>query len=136
MWHGADNLGRGKVFFWFARRIDFGDNDFIRILESTCKFKKESLRTRIGVRLPDCPEVSLGITSTCTLQRRHDLGGMMSIIIEDADAVHLPTQLEATSCACEFRECLGRFFTRQTQHINDRQSCKRITNIMLAWNLQ
>ena len=71
----------------------------IGILERACKFKKERLGARIGVRLPDSPNATFGITRPRARKRGLDLGGMVGIIIEYADAIHFTAQLE-TAVLC------------------------------------
>ena len=43
MRHGTDDLGGGEILFGFARRVDFGNDDFISVLEGACKIKEEHL---------------------------------------------------------------------------------------------
>src|SRR5215216_2110943 len=109
MWHGADNLGGGEILFRFACRVDFGNNDLVGIPKGAGKIQEESLVTRICMRLPNGPDAPLGITRPRACQCRRDLGRMVSIIIEDADAIDVTTQLKATSRSCKLRKCLRSF---------------------------
>src|SRR5215213_6935126 len=104
MRHGAYDLSRSEIFFRLTRRVYFCDNDLIGVLECPCKFQEKSFGARIGMWLPHCPNPSFRITSTRAGKRCYDLGGMMGIIIDDADTIHFSAQLEAASRACKCSE--------------------------------
>ena len=136
MWHGADNLGRGEILLRFTCRVDFGNNDLVGILKGAGKIQEKSLGTRICMRLPNGPDAPLGITRPRACQRRRDLGRMVSIVIEDTDAIDVTTLLKAASCSCKLRMCLRSFLAGETQHVYDRKDCQGVTNIVRAGHLQ
>src|SRR5690242_257288 len=106
MRHGTHDLRRSKVLLWLARRVDFRDDHLICIFEGTCKIQEERLCTRIGMRLPNCPDACLWETGPRARERGPDFRRVMSIIIEDADPFHFATQLKTTTCSSKFGKCL------------------------------
>ncbi len=112
MRHGADHLRGGEILFWLARRVHFGDDHFVRILEGAGKIQEESsgCASRCAAARPPRCRCS-GIAGARSCERCLDLGGMVGIVIKDADAVHLAAQLEAPPGAGELAQGAGRLIS-------------------------
>ena len=61
------------------------------------------------------PKYDGQITSPRALERGFDLGGMVGIVIDDADAVRFTAQLEAATCTRKLSQCLGHALARQAK---------------------
>ena len=77
-----------EVLLRFSRRVNFGHDHFISIAESSRKFFEQSLGARVGVRLPDSPDATGGVTCPGSSKRGANFGWMMRIVINNDNAIY------------------------------------------------
>ena len=87
------------------------------------------------MRLPDSPKPASRVALTGCRQGRLDLTGVVGIVIDYHDAVHLTAHIETPACATEFSQrvccgCQGKL--EQVSHTDNRQC---IEDIMAARQL-
>src|SRR5260370_41585867 len=67
-----------------ARRIDFGDNDGIGIVEAGAKFLEQRVQPGVAMRLHHGDDLAVGGYPR-GLQHRRDLDRMLAVIVDDWD---------------------------------------------------
>src|SRR5262249_53774964 len=87
-----------------ARGIHVGDEGDIAGRQRAAKLLSEVACTRVEMRLKECGEPSIRIHLPCGSERRRNLSGMVSIVVDDEDAVALTLRLESTDHAGKLRD--------------------------------
>ena len=108
MWPGRTD-GLGKLFAGdafdrrFARRINFGDHQNIRLIERAAEIVPKRLRARVAVRLKKNQQ-PLVAAAARRFERGADFGRMMAVIVDQRDAANIPLISKRRPTPAKFRK--------------------------------
>ena len=119
-----------------ACSIDICDDDFVRVMERLLEIVLQGQDAAISMRLPKCDNAALGISPPSCSQGGSDFGGMVSVIVDNQDAIGFTALFETARSAAEIgkRHCC--FREGKPEEIGNGEGSKRVQGIVLAGNLQ
>ena len=111
------------------------NDDLVRIAEGFAEFSKQELRSAVGVWLEYAP-CGVVFHFLCSCQCCFDFCRMMSIIIDDLNAVFRALALETTVCAAEMQHTLAAVRCVDAQIVGGCDGRQCVHDVVVAGNVQ
>ena len=87
----------------FAGSIDARNDNLIRCLQAASISILQHFRAAVGVRFPDSPKLFLWIALAQCCERGGNLGGVVTVIVDDHDAILIKNNFHAALGAMKLR---------------------------------
>src|SRR5215471_16622392 len=115
----------------FAGRVDIGDDQQVRLVESPCELLPQMLRAGVAVRLEEHQQ-TVKFTAACRFERGPDFGGVMAIIVDDRDLADRSFDVKSAAYAGEVGKALANELRRDVEIEGNGGGGSRVADVVDA----